>query len=107
MRGNERLSRWGAEVLAEAQAVYVGSEHIRAVLEDVVGHVDRVHEVPPGVDVDEFAPASRDVALAALIDESRRDQVDARRAPSRSGQRGALRASSSPTRRRPSSTSAS
>ena len=77
MRGNERLSRWGAEVLAEAQFVYVGSEHIRKVLEDVVGHVDRVHEVSPGVDVDEFTPASRDVALAALLDESRRDQVDA------------------------------
>jgi glycosyltransferase involved in cell wall biosynthesis len=76
MRGNERLSRWGAEVLAEAQAVYVGSAHIRGVLEDVVGHVERVHEVSPGVDVDEFTPASRDVALAALVDESRRDQVD-------------------------------
>ena len=25
-------------------------------LEEVVGHVDRVHEVPPGVDVDEFRP---------------------------------------------------
>src|SRR5438093_2294205 len=49
MRGNERLSRWGAEALGEADAVYVGSEHIRQVLEDVVGHVDRVHEVPPGV----------------------------------------------------------
>jgi glycosyltransferase involved in cell wall biosynthesis len=77
MRGNERLSRWGAEVLADAQAVYVGSDHIRRVLEDVVGHVDRVHEVPPGVDVDDFAPEPRAAALAALIDEARRDPVDA------------------------------
>jgi glycosyltransferase involved in cell wall biosynthesis len=77
MRGNERLSRWGAEVLAHAHATYVGSDHIRKVLQDVVGHVDRVHEVPPGVDVDEFAPASRDAALAALIEEARRDPVDA------------------------------
>jgi glycosyltransferase involved in cell wall biosynthesis len=77
MRGNERLSRWGAEVLADAQATYVGSDHIRRVLEDVVGHVDRVYEVPPGVDVDEFAPAPRDAALAALIEEARRDPVDA------------------------------
>jgi glycosyltransferase involved in cell wall biosynthesis len=77
MRGNERLSRWGAEALADAEAVYVGSDHIRRVLEDVVGHVDRVHEVPPGVDVDEFAPAARDTALAALIEEARRDPVDA------------------------------
>ena len=77
MRGNERLSRWGADVLAEAKVVYVGSEHIRRVLEDVVGHVDRVQEVPPGVDVDEFKPAPRDAALAALLAESRRDQVGA------------------------------
>jgi glycosyltransferase involved in cell wall biosynthesis len=33
--------------------------------------------VPPGVDVDEFAPAPREAALAALIEESRRDLVDA------------------------------
>jgi glycosyltransferase involved in cell wall biosynthesis len=77
MRGNERLSRWGAEVLADAEAVYVGSDHIRGVLEDVVGHVDRVHEVPPGVDVDEFVPAPRKSALAALIEEARRDPVGA------------------------------
>jgi glycosyltransferase involved in cell wall biosynthesis len=77
MRGNERLSRWGAEALAGARVVYVGSAHIREVLEDVVGHVDRVLEVSPGVDVDEFTPASRDAALAALVAESRLDQVDA------------------------------
>jgi glycosyltransferase involved in cell wall biosynthesis len=76
MRGNERLSRLGAEALAHAKAVYVGSEHIRRVLEDVVGHVDRVHEVPPGVDVDEFVPEERAQALAALIDEARRDDAD-------------------------------
>ena len=57
--------------------MYVGSDHIRRVLEDVVGHVDRVHEVPPGVDVDEFAPEARNTALAALIEEARRDPVDA------------------------------
>ncbi len=77
MRGNERLSRWGADALSGALAVYVGSDHIRRVLEDIVGHVDRVLEVPPGVDCDEFAPASRAAALEALIDESRRDPVGA------------------------------
>jgi glycosyltransferase involved in cell wall biosynthesis len=46
------------------------------VLEEVVGHVDRVHEVPPGVDVDEFKPEERNSALAALIDEARRDSGD-------------------------------
>jgi glycosyltransferase involved in cell wall biosynthesis len=56
--------------------VYVGSEHIRRVLEDVVGHVDRVHEVPPGVDVDEFVPMSRELALARLVEEAQRDLRD-------------------------------
>jgi glycosyltransferase involved in cell wall biosynthesis len=73
MRGNEELTRWGRETLAHAEAVFVGSAHIRAVLEDVLGHVDRVHEVPPGVDVDEFNPESRDEALARLVAEARAD----------------------------------
>jgi glycosyltransferase involved in cell wall biosynthesis len=76
MRGRPELARWGAESLAGAEAVFVGSEHIRAVLEDVVGHVDRVHEVPPGVDVDEFVPEERNAALASLIQEARRDPAD-------------------------------
>ncbi len=76
MRGRPELERWGFESLADATAVYVGSAHIRRVLEDVVGHVDRVHEVPPGVDVEDFVPKERDEALEALIDESRRDPDD-------------------------------
>src|SRR5581483_2658281 len=62
-----------AEALAQAHVTYVGSDHIRAVLEEVVGHVDRVVEVPPGVDVDEFTLRPRDEALAALVEEARRD----------------------------------
>ena len=73
MRGRPELERWGAEALAAAEATYVGSAHIRDVLEEVVGHVDRVHEVPPGVDVDEFTLRPRDEALAALLDEARND----------------------------------
>src|SRR6266516_6445194 len=73
MRGNAELSAWGRESLAAADAVFVGSAHIRAVLEDVVGHVERVHEVPPGVDVDEFVPEPREQALAALIREAEHD----------------------------------
>ena len=73
MRGNEALSAWGREALAEADAVFVGSAHIREVLEDVVGHVDRVHEVPPGVDVDEWRPRPRAEALAGLLVEARKD----------------------------------
>src|SRR5438105_7303144 len=73
MRGNAELSAWGREALAGAEAVFVGSAHIRAVLEDVVGHVDRVHEVPPGVDVEEFRPEPREVALERLLTEARAD----------------------------------
>jgi glycosyltransferase involved in cell wall biosynthesis len=76
LRGNERLSRYAAEVLAEARAVFVGSEHIRSVLGEVVGHVDRVHEVPPGVDTDAFVPQDRKSALDDLITESERDPRD-------------------------------
>ena len=73
MRGRPELEAWGREALACADATFVGSQHIREVLEDVVGHVDRVFEVPPGVDVDEFAPQERASALAALLEEARRD----------------------------------
>jgi glycosyltransferase involved in cell wall biosynthesis len=73
MRGRSDLERWGAESLAAADVTYVGSEHIRRVLEDVVGHVDRVHTVPPGVDVDEFVLQDRHEALAELLAEARAD----------------------------------
>jgi glycosyltransferase involved in cell wall biosynthesis len=73
IRGNPELAAVGREALAGAGAVFVGSGHIREVLEDVVGHVDRVHEVPPGVDVEEFAPRFRDDALRRLLSETRAD----------------------------------
>jgi glycosyltransferase involved in cell wall biosynthesis len=73
MRDNPELQAWGRESLERAAAVFVGSQHIRDVLEDVVGHVDRVHEVPPGVDVAEFRPQPREEALAQLLEEARRD----------------------------------
>ena len=76
MRGREDLSRWGAETLAGADAVYAGSEHIRQVLDDVCGHSERVEIVPPGVDVEEFRPEPRDQALAALLAESHDVPVD-------------------------------
>jgi len=76
MRGNEELAAWGRECLAPAEAVFVGSAHIRSVLEEVVGHVDRVHEVPPGVDVEEFNPASRDEAFPRLLEEARADAAN-------------------------------
>jgi glycosyltransferase involved in cell wall biosynthesis len=73
MRGRPDLEAWGRESLAAADATYVGSNHIRDVLEDVAGHVDRVFEVPPGVDVDDFVLEDRTSALAALLEEARRD----------------------------------
>jgi glycosyltransferase involved in cell wall biosynthesis len=73
MRGNEELAAWGRESLAHATATFVGSAHIRSVLEEVVGHVDRVYEVPPGVDVEEFKPEQPTEALNRLLAEARRD----------------------------------
>jgi glycosyltransferase involved in cell wall biosynthesis len=73
MRGNEELSEWGRRSLEQARATFVGSAHIRRVLEEVVGHVDRVHEVPPGVDVEEFRPEPHDEALGRLLNEARND----------------------------------
>jgi glycosyltransferase involved in cell wall biosynthesis len=73
MRGNEELSRWGADVLTGAQATLVGSEHIRDVVAEICGTVDRVHTIPPGVDIELWRPQPRDEALAALLAESRDD----------------------------------
>ena len=74
MRGRPELERWGAESLAHARATVVGSPHIRRVLEEVCGAVERVHEVPPGVDVESFRPRDRAAALEALVAEARRDR---------------------------------
>jgi glycosyltransferase involved in cell wall biosynthesis len=76
MRGRSDLARWGGETLAGADLVYAGSEHIRDVLEEICGHVDRVEIVPPGVDVEEFRPEPREEALAALLEEARADPAN-------------------------------
>jgi len=76
LRGRPSLESWGRDVLGGASAVFVGSAHIRDVLEQVCGHVDRVHEVPPGVDVDEWRPRPRAEALAGLLDEAARDSAN-------------------------------
>jgi glycosyltransferase involved in cell wall biosynthesis len=73
MRGRPELEAWGGEVLSGADAVFVGSAHLREVLEDVCGHVERVHEVPPGVDIEEWRPRPREEALTGLLAESRAD----------------------------------
>ena len=74
IRGRQELEEWARAALHRAQAVYVGSEHIREVVAEVVGVVEApVVEVPPGVDVELWRPAPRAEALAALLDEARRD----------------------------------
>ncbi len=73
MRGNAELSAWGAEALAGAAATVVGSAHIREVVREVCGVVERIHEIPPGVDVDLWRPAARETALAQLVEQARLD----------------------------------
>ena len=76
IRGNPELAAWARETLAQAREVYAGSEHIRRVLEEVLGagkHLERVRTVPPGVDVEELRPAPRQEALARLVEEARKD----------------------------------
>ena len=84
--------------------------HIRAVLAEVCGHTTDVIEVPPGVDIDEWAPEPRDAALAALLEEAGRDAPNAgqrRGAPPGRGQRRTARAFSRDSTDPSSSTSAS
>jgi glycosyltransferase involved in cell wall biosynthesis len=76
MRGNPELCDWARLTLDSASAVFAGTEHIRRVIEEVVGPgpwLDRCHVVPPGVDVDDFRPRPRDEALAGLLAEAERD----------------------------------
>jgi glycosyltransferase involved in cell wall biosynthesis len=78
MRASPELAEWAADAVGAAHTVFVGSEHIRNVLEELVGPVERVVEVPPGVDVEQFAPRNREEALAGLLEESRRDPPNRR-----------------------------
>jgi glycosyltransferase involved in cell wall biosynthesis len=73
MRGNPGLAAWGRDCLQQAAATFVGSAHVRRVLDEVCGPVGRVHEVPPGVDIDAWTPEPQATALAALLAEARRD----------------------------------
>jgi glycosyltransferase involved in cell wall biosynthesis len=76
IRGRPELEAWARTALGRAEATFVGSAHTRTVLGEVVGHVDRVHEVPPGVDVGEFVLQERGDALAALVEEAGRDRLN-------------------------------
>lgn len=68
MRGNAALCSWAREALAPASAVLAGSQHVARVLDELVGpDPERVHVVPPGVDVERFRPQERATALASLL----------------------------------------
>lgn len=76
MRGNAELCAWARATLGSAAAIYAGTEHVRRVIEEVLGpgaHLDRVRVVPPGVDVEDFRPRPRAEALAGLLAEAERD----------------------------------
>ena len=73
IRQSPALAAEAEAVLGRAERVFVGSAHIRDVLEQVVGPVRHVDVVPPGVDVEEFRPRARADALADLLDECRSD----------------------------------
>jgi glycosyltransferase involved in cell wall biosynthesis len=73
LRGRPELAAWGGRALAGAAATIVGSAHIREVVEEVCGTVERVHEIPPGVDVELWRPAAPGEALERLLVEARRD----------------------------------
>ena len=109
MRGNIELQELGAVSLRDAGAVFVGSQHIRGVLHDVVGDVEHVHEVPPGVDVDRFVAESRTThsrSSSPSAAPTRRTPATVRNACRTRGTSSGC-ASSSPATRRPSSTSGS
>jgi glycosyltransferase involved in cell wall biosynthesis len=74
MRGNQELAAWARKSLAGATEVLAGSQHIRVVLDEVVGWSERVRVVPPGVDVDELRPEPREAALDGLIAEAELDR---------------------------------
>jgi glycosyltransferase involved in cell wall biosynthesis len=73
LRTSPELQAEAAEGLERAAAVFVGSSHIREALEQVVGEVQGVREVSPGVDVESFRPEERPAALERLLEEARHD----------------------------------
>lgn len=76
MRGNPALCDWAQATLEPSEAILAGTQHIRSVIEEVLGPgpwMDKVHTVPPGVDVEEFRPRARAEAVAGLVAECRLD----------------------------------
>jgi len=74
MRGRAELARLGQEALTGAAATYVGSRHIAEVLTGICGPVDRMYEIPPGADTEQWKPEPRTQALKSLIAQARLDE---------------------------------
>jgi glycosyltransferase involved in cell wall biosynthesis len=77
LRGRPELARLGHDALVGGAATYVGSAYIGGLLTQICGPVERMHQVPPGVDTDQWRPRPRVEALAALAAESRHDPPNA------------------------------
>jgi glycosyltransferase involved in cell wall biosynthesis len=73
VRGRPELIEMARYSLDQAETVYVGSKHIRDVLAKVVGHTERVVEVPPGVNINDFVIKDRKEALRELLEEVKND----------------------------------
>ncbi len=76
IRGNGELAGWARETLSKAKAVLAGSKHIENVIADVVGEGDfsqRIHIVPPGVNVQQFRPEERAEARRNLLAAANQD----------------------------------
>jgi glycosyltransferase involved in cell wall biosynthesis len=76
MRQSGELRDWARKTLERAGAILAGTEHIRNVIEEVLGDgrwLRRVRIVPPGVDIDAFRPEEKQEAKARLLEECERD----------------------------------
>jgi glycosyltransferase involved in cell wall biosynthesis len=83
IRGRPRLAGLARAGLDGAAAVYAGSRHIEAVTRELIGdgpYLDRLAIVPPGVDVDAFAPGRGSLErLRELLQEHARAPASERR----------------------------
>ena len=107
MRGNPELAMLGREALAGAKPIFVGSAHTGGA--GGRRRPRRSGRVPPGVDVEEFAPASATMRSGACSWRPGRpaESRQRERATPRRGQRGPARRVLRSTTSRPSSSSGS
>ncbi len=73
IRGREELVKMARDSLTAAEAVYVGSKHIRKVLAEITGSTRNVVQVAPGVNINDFVIKDREEALRELLEEIKND----------------------------------